>query len=60
VGGSLSAKPIKMSVQLELGIFFGSSLFCVANTFELPISTICYPNVEYSQADFLMDTNACT
>ena len=56
VGGSLSAKTIKMCVQFELGIFFGSSLFRSANPYGETISRICYPKVEYSWLGFVKDT----
>ena len=47
-----------------VGDFFGAEcvngvgffLFRVANTYEEPFSKICYPKLEYSQSDFLMNT----
>ncbi len=56
VGGSLSAKPIKMFVRLELGIFFGSSLFRSTNPYGETISRICHPKVEYSWLGFVKVT----
>lgn len=56
VGGSFSDKPIKMFVRLELGIFFGSSLFRSANPYGETISRICYPKVEYSWLGFVKDS----
>jgi len=45
-----------MSVQLELGIFFGSSLFRSSNPYGETISRICHPKVEYSWLGFVKVT----
>jgi hypothetical protein len=56
MGGSLSAKPIKMFVRSELGIFFDFSLFRSTNPYGETISRICYPKVEYSWLGFVKVT----